>query len=217
MDWQFRQSKLFHRIRNLPRDRCTLTPEAIPGLTEKLVFLRDRLDASAMESKRYVLELCVEYQLTPGSAPSLVPAGLDAAAFTFPFERLPPEILHNILSCLCYEALIAFSCTSGYLHNAVNPQIASEEDKRAFVRNAEMYFLQHFPIQDEDWPDGISENSPGNDRTGNFACYSCFRVRGSEHFLWDSDDIGPRKQGYASRRVCTHCIPCAPVDIFFGR
>jgi hypothetical protein len=112
--------------------------------------------------------------------PPITPA-VDSSKF--PFELLPPEIFQKILSCLCYRSLIAFSCTNRYLHNAVNPQTASQEDKRAFVRHAEMYFPQHFPIQDEDWPSQISENSTGNDRTGNFACYSCFRVRGFEHLL----------------------------------
>lgn len=153
-------------------------------------------------------------EYSPTGPPPMTPV-VDSSKF--PFERLPPEIFQNILSCLSYKSLIAFSCTNRYLHKEVNPQIASQDDKHAFVQHAEMCFPQHFPIQDDDGSGQILENPTGNSRTGKFACYSCFRVRGSEHFPWDSEDFGSHGQGYASRRVCTDCIPCAPIDIFFGR
>lgn len=89
----------------------------------------------------------------------------------FQFERLPVEIQREILSYMDYQSLIAFSCVSRYLQRTVDPQMATQEDKFAFVMRAENYFPKHFPVIIQ-----------GQEEPGNFACYICFRVRGPAHF-----------------------------------
>ena len=95
--------------------------------------------------------------------------------------KSPRFLLH-----LDYQRLIALSQVNRHLHETVDPQIASEEDKFTFVINAEKYFPQHFPDEDDERP-------------WNFACYYCFRVRGHERFNFQSI----RKSTW--RRVCTEC------------
>ncbi|KAL5622098.1 hypothetical protein BROUX41_006043 [Berkeleyomyces rouxiae] len=87
------------------------------------------------------------------------------------FDKLPRELNDMIFSLLDYKSLISLSQVNTSLNRIVDPQVAPAADKFAFVMAAENYFPRHWPKFTDD------EEHPGN-----FACYSCFRVRGPEHF-----------------------------------
>lgn len=135
------------------------------------------------------------------------------------FQRLPTEILLGIFHQLDYQSLIYLAGSDRFLHQAVDPQIATSFDKLAFVMRAERDFPQNFPryIQGQEHP-------------GRFACYSCCRVRGPEHFdlkqphtvimdsqgeLWRNDDEGGNRERPEKGTVLTlrrFCIECGVRD-----
>lgn len=96
--------------------------------------------------------------------------------------KVPRFLLH-----LDYQDLIALSQVNRQLHKAIDPQIASDEDKFGFVMKAERDFRKHFPKEEWGWP-------------GNFACYYCFRVRDPECFDFRSTLV------CTWRRVCIECF-----------
>ena len=99
--------------------------------------------------------------------------------------KVPRLLLH-----LDYQSLIALSQVNRQLHQAIDPQIASKEDKFGFVMKAERDFSQHFPKDESGWP-------------GNFACYYCFRVRNPKYSDFRSILVRTWK------RVCIECFKIA--------
>jgi hypothetical protein len=94
----------------------------------------------------------------------------DMPSYSFPFERLPPEILQRICTSLDYPTLISLSQANSFLQKMADPRaMASPASKFEFVVHAENFYSKHFPTVRDEHP-------------GNFACYICFRVRDPAYF-----------------------------------
>ncbi|KAL1898632.1 hypothetical protein Cpir12675_001836 [Ceratocystis pirilliformis] len=114
------------------------------------------------------------------------------------FARLPRELNDMIFSLLDYKSLIRLSQTNTLLNSIVNTQIAPAHEKLAFVMSAEMHFSQHWPKCTDD------EEHPGN-----FACYTCFRVRSPIHFAEAEPphDVEAEFSGEEQKSLCNNKSP----------